>query len=854
MANRGMSRRQFIGTSVISAVAAARIPALSGYARESTPGPKEGETLGNLRIITRLNGDWRFKRQAAAGSAVEEEFVGAEKPQYDDSAWVMVHIPHTWDATPDNPFATTGHFLGLGWYRRKLEIPAEWRGSRVWLGFNGVFQIADVWVNGRHLGQHIGGYTDFQFDGTDALQWGATNLLAVRVNDVISDFIIPTNETCIAHYGGIYRSVLLTVTDPVHIPAHGVRITTEQTNQGVLVHVRTRVENDSDSSHDLRVETLVTDDQGQPVTALKNRITVAAQNRAEVEQTTAPLGNPHLWSPDSPYLYHLSSTVYDGDRALDRTDTRFGIRFMGYDPARGFMLNGQFINLHGVNRKQDYGFLGDAVPEVVGVRDILLIKSMGANFLRTSHYPQDPAVLDACDRLGILVWEEVPNSRIYAYPPSSEGINPVNTERFPWPLMENIKQQLREMIARDFNHPSIIIRAFGGDLEGYRYPEDFVDLSNTTHELDPTRWTAGRVPPATTDITDASVEEDLFHQHELHPERRYIWNEWGSFSSERGLEGKPYYQHLPADPLGGVALSDSDAALFQEGYLMQFNSMPWMGTVKWCMFDTGELGAATTNKNSDGPFPDKTVTFRWPFNDYNGVSDMWRLPKEGFYFFQSQWTDKPMVHIVGHWTWPGETGHKRRVRVYSNCDAVELFLNGRSLGVRQPATPERVWKDFHDAIAVYKVSDQFNQQPLPGASLRHAPFIWDAVSYENGTLTAIGHKGSATVRDELRTAGPAVRIKLQAEKERLVADDEDVSFIEADVVDAQGVVVPEARPWIHFAVEGPGRLLGGTTHVDAISGMAAMNVQTTGQAGEIVVTATSPGLEPGSARIHTRKD
>ncbi len=390
-------------------------------------------------------------------------------------------------------------------------------------------------------------------------------------------------------------------------------------------------------------------------------------------------------------------------------------------------------------------------------------------------------------------------------------------------------------------------------MSGYHYPEDFVDLANTTHELDPTRWTAGRVPHVT-DITDATVVDDLFRQHELHPERRYIWNEWGSFASERGLEGRPYYSRLPADPLADVSLPDSDAALFLEGYLMQFNSMPWMGTAKWCMFDTGEVNATRTRNIWDWPFPDGRVTFRWPFSDYLGVADMWRLPKAGFYFLQSQWTDKPMVHIVGHWTWPGAGGLKRQVRVYSNCDTVELFLKGNSLGVKQPATPERVWKDFHDAIAVYKVSDQFNQQPLPGASLHHAPFIWDNVPNEDGTLTAIGHKGSAIVRDEVRTAGPAVRIKLQAEKPRLVADDEDVSFIEADVVDAQGVVVPEARPWIHFIVAGPGRLLGGATHIDAISGVAAINVQATGQPGEILVTATSPGLEPGSARIHVSQD
>src|SRR2546422_413987 len=661
-------------------------------------GPGDGKASApELRLWKSLNSGWVFKRQAAPGPAVEPEFVGAEKPDYDDSSWTPVHLPHTWDATPDNPFATTDHFHGLGWYRRRLEIPAEWRGGRVMLEFSGVFQIADAWLNGRHIGQHIGGYTSFEFDVTDSLQWGAINVVTVRVNDVLSSFIAPTNETNVANYGGIYRGVGLTATGPIHFPSHGVRVTTEQANRGVLVHVRTSLQNDSESSRNLRVETLVTDDQGKAVITLERDISVAAGGRAEFEQTTPPLGNAHLWSPESPYLYRLFSTVYHGDCALDRTDTHFGVRAMGYDLARGFTLNGQFINLHGVNRRQDYGFLGDVESEMAWASDIFLIKAMGANFMRTSHYPQDPAVLDACDRLGILVWEEVPNIKIHMYPPSADRTEPVYTERLPWPLLENIKQQLREMIERAFNHPSIIIWGFGDDLSGYHYPEDFVDLSNTTHELDPTRWTAGRVPHVT-DITDATVVDDLFHQHELHPERRYIWNEWGSFASERGLEGKPYYKRLPADPLAEVSLPDSDAALFLEGYWTQFNAMPWMGTAKWCMFDTGEVNAAYTRNIWDWPFPDGRVTFRWPFSDYLGLSDLWRLPKEGFFLLQSQWTDKAMVHIVGHWTWPGETGHRRRVRVYSNCDTVELFLNGKSLGVRQPATPERVWKDFHDTI------------------------------------------------------------------------------------------------------------------------------------------------------------
>lgn len=807
-------------------------------------------SFSRLRSSEPLNSGWRFKRQASPGEAVEAEFVGAEKPDYDDASWTSVHLPHTWDATPDNPFTTTGHFHGLGWYRRKLEIPATWQGRRVGLQFNGVFQIADVWVNGRHVGRHVGGYTSFQFNITEALRWGATNLVSVRVNDVLSTFIAPTNETNVADYGGIYRSVFVTTTGPVHIPSDGARITTQEKNHRVFVRVRTSVENDSESSRSLRIETLVTDDQGQPVASVKNNITVAAKGRAEVEQTTEPLANARLWSPDSPYLYHLLSTIYDGDRALDRTDTHFGIRFMGYDPARGFTLNGQFVNLHGVNRRQDYGFLGDAVPQAVGIRDIQLIKSMGANFMRTSHYPQDPAILDACDRLGILVWEEIPNIKIHMYPPSADGTQPVYTERFPWPLLEQLKQQLREMISRDFNHPSIIIWGLGDDLSGYHYAEDFVDLSSTAHELDPTRWTSGRVPPVT-DVIDATVVDDLARQHELHPERRYIWNEWGSFASERGLEGKPYYRRLPADPLADVSLPDSEAALLLEGYLMQFNAIPWMGTAKWCMFDTGEVNATYTRNIWQLPFPDGRVTFRWPFSDYLGVSDPWRLPKQGFYFLQSQWADRPMVHITGHWTCAEEAGRSRRVRIYSNCDTVELFLNGKSLGLRRPATPQRVWNDFHEAVARYRVPDQFNQRPLPGAGLRHPPFIWDDVPCEDGTLTALGRKGNVTVQHTLRTPGSPVRIQLKPEKQSLGANDEDVTFIEADIVDAQGVVVPAARPWIHFSVEGPGRLLGGAVDIDAISGVAAINVQSTGQPGEIALKASSPGLEPGFARIKT---
>ena len=227
------------------------------------------------------------------------------------------------------------------------------------------------------------------------------------------------------------------------------------------------------------------DAAGKSKAKLDLRAEIGPKEEKSFDQKTEVINDPQLWSPASPYLYHLVSTVWEGDRALDRYVTRFGLRFMRHNAANGFTLNGKPINLHGVDRRQDYAFLGDAVPEAVGVRDIRLMKEMGVNFFRTSHYPQDPAVLDACDELGILVWEEVPNIAIHIYPPPEDETEPVYTTRFPWPLMENLKQQLKEMVERDRNRPSVIIWGFADDLSEYQFPEDFAELSDYTHSLDP---------------------------------------------------------------------------------------------------------------------------------------------------------------------------------------------------------------------------------------------------------------------------------------------------------------------------------------------------------------------------------
>ena len=849
MARKGISRRQFIESSV-AGVAASGIKGLRVQGAEPiSTGSASGETGSGYRIAESLNAGWRFQRQGTPGAGTEPEFVGAERPGYNDSAWQNIVVPHTWDAGPDNPFAAPGHFRGVGWYRRRLEIPSGWRGRRVLMHFNGVFQVTDAWVNGRHAGQHTGGYTSFAFDVTDAVEFGKTNVVAVKVNDVLSPFIAPAEERNVANYGGIYRSVWLEVMDPVHVRYNGTWVTFEGDEERPIVRIRTWVENQGRSSRALRVENEVVDAAGQSRAKLEAQAGIAAGQGKSLDQKTEAIRDPQLWSPDSPHLYRLVTTVFEGERVLDRYVTRFGIRFMGHDASAGFTLNGKPINLHGVDRRQDYGFLGDAVPEAIGIKDVRLIKEMGANFIRTAHYPQDPAVLNTCDELGILVWEEVPNIAVHIYPPDEEGDRPVYTTRFPRPLMDDLKHQLREMVERDRNRPSVIIWGFADDLSTYKYPEDFVELSDYTHKLDPARWTAGRCPHVT-DIMDATSYEDLLQAHKEHPEKKYIWNEWGAISCERGREGPALIDR------GRIqAVPDSEMALSQEGFLMQWNALPWLGTAKWCMFDCGEPNGSVT-RSLWAP-RDGRLTLRWPFNDYLGVSDMWRIPKNAYFFLQAQWTEKPMVHIVGHWTWPEDAGRTRAVRIYSNCDTVELFLNGQSLGVRKPATQERVWQDFRSLVEKYhgpeQLSDQFAKTKLPGSHLRHPPFVWDDVGYQPGTLLAVGKKGSVTVRHQLRTAGPAKGIELKPDKKSLAADGADVVFIEANVVDSAGAVVPAAQNWIAFSATGPGRLLGGTTEIDAISGSVAINLQSTGEAGEIDVKASSSGLDTAVLRIPAGK-
>jgi len=414
-----------------------------------------------------------------------------------------------------------------------------------------------------------------------------------------------------------------------------------------------------------------------------------------------------------------------------------------------------------------------------------------------------------------------------------------------------------EMVKRDKNHPSIVIWGIADDMTGYPYLDDLKEMVNRLHELDPGRWTAGRVYPMLTDIHDPTNSRyfDFKILAKEHPDWKWLWNEWGAFVNERGVDIWPSTGAQDRIDTGNVDAysskaipSEITAAIFQEASWIKFQEIPWMATAKWVMFDPGSPATNRTRGifNFYGPPEKRPWGTRFTGGDYRGLSDMWRIPKASYWFMKAQWTDDPFVYIVGHWTWPGTEGQPHEVRVYSTCEEVELFLNGKSLGRRSPATTAELLPEWKS----YGLWESWLSLP-PSTKLRHAPFIWRNVRYEPGVLKAVGIKSGRQYTEEVKTAGEPYEILLNADRDRVLAGGRDAVRIVATIADKNGVMVPSANPWLKFQVNGPADLLG-TPIFDAVWGMGAINVQSRVKPGELTITASSPGLKDGVCHIASK--
>ena len=709
---------------------------------------------------------------------------GAERPAFDDQQWRRLDLPHDWsiEGTPrqDAPGGGRAGYLptGIGWYRKAFRLPAGARGREAWLEFDGVYRYADVWINGFHLGRRPYGYASFVYDVTDHLVAGV-NLVAVRVDNSAQ----PNSRWYSG--SGIYRHVWLTLVDPLHVAHWGTYVTTPRADSASAdVVVRTRVENGSPATRGGVLHSVLLDGAGREAARADTSFSAPAGQTVEVEQRLR-VDAPRLWSVDSPTLYTLRSTVVEGrDRLADAVTTPFGIRTIAYDRDRGFLLNGRPVKMKGVNLHHDGGAVGAAVPERVWERRLEVLKAMGANAIRTSHNPPAPEFLDLCDRLGFLVMAEAFDEWTYGKVP----------EGYHKDFAEWSERDVTDFVHRDRNHPSIVLWSAGNEIGEQDTPEGVPILRRLVgifHREDPTRPVTTGNDHIAADGGRATVpflnaldvvgynyvdrwheRRELFAEQDRHdhPDWRMIGTESVSASDEFGR---------------GYSLGNDSAVVrpnYTTGMLRAERLWKWVATHDYFAGDFMWTGIDYLGESI------------WPFKGFGSAPvDITGRPKATFYLYQSLWTALPVIHLAPHWNWPGREGQAIPVLVYTNCNSVELFLNGRSLGVKRLEFPAQGTSGGWNSYAqtpVYVTTDDLH-------------LSWD-VPYEPGVLRALGRQrnGQMVCEAEVRTAGRPAAIRLSADRDTIAAEPGDVSHVTFEIVDSAGTVVPTAGDLVRFTVAG----------------------------------------------------
>ena len=635
-----------------------------------------------------LNDGWRFHLGAAPDAA--------RNPGFDDSGWRSVRVPHDWAIEgPFDPAADGGTgklpWKNEGWYRRTFELPAGGGAQRVYLDFDGVMAFPKVYINGQLAGQWDYGYSSFRVDATPHVRWGQPNTLAVHVD---------TRRWGSRWYpgAGIYRKVVLTVEESVHIGQWGVQVRTEvppRNGDGpVLARVRSTVENHRERPATVVVRHRLFDPGGQEVATAADRLDIPATSSADLELEMA-VDSPQRWDVDHPQLYTLLTVIEESFAERDRSSTRIGFRHFEFTPDDGFHLNGRRLQLHGVNLHHDLGPLGAAFNRRAAQRQLEIMREMGVNALRTAHNPPAPEVLDLADEMGFVVWDEVFDK--YAWTAGRPDLQP--------PLPEFSRRQIDAMVRRDFNHPSIVVWSTGNEVwmeeerEGVS-PERVAMMAGFVRALDTTRPVAMscHIPAlvdgrnfASLDLTGWNYSRRYMTYREQYPDRPVIYSESASALSTRGY----YDPDLPergTDYPGNFEVSsyDLNSAAWSDIADHEFRLMQQdrfvAGEFVWTGFDY--LGEPT-------PFADEARS------SYFGIVDLCGFPKDRYYLYRSHWRpDEDTVHILPHWNWPNRIGRNVPVFVYTSGDSAELFLNGRLLGLRRKGEATQRPPDLAQGAAV----------------------------------------------------------------------------------------------------------------------------------------------------------
>jgi beta-galactosidase len=732
-------------------------------------------------------------------------FMPACSISYDDSDWRALDLPHDWAVElpyqndPDlvnkgfYPLGRKYPATSVGWYRRVFDLPAEDAGKRITLEFDGAYRESMVVFNGFYIGRHSGGYDPFTVDVSDFAYFGQRNVLLVRVDATQSDGWFYEGA-------GIYRHVWLTKTNPLHVKQWGTFVKSELRSRDASLSILTEVSNHSTASRDARVISTILDPSGQQVgKQAAAPASIPAGGELGYRQEIV-VKQPRLWSLEERSLYKLVTEIQADGQVVDRYETPFGIRSVGFDAEKGFLLNGKSVKLKGTCNHQDHGGVGAALPDAVQYYRVRKLQEMGCNSIRTSHNPPTPELLDACDQMGMLIFDE---TRMMSSNP--EGLS-----------------QFENLVRRDRNHPSVFMYSMGNE-EGQANTARGTLILTAMKAL-ATRHDGSRpvsIAPAGAigegglavgnvagyNYMDPGAEEF----HKKHPDKPVMGTETVSAVGTRGI-------YITDRAKGFVSSYDpytTTGRASAEGWWRFCNARQWVsGGFIWTGFDyRGE------------PSP-----YQWPnISSQYGIIDTCGFPKDSFYYYQSWWTAKPVLHLFPHWNWPGMEGKEIAVWAYSNLDRVELFLNGKSLGAKD------VKKDSHVA--------------------------W-VVKYAPGSMEARGWKDGKQVMTTRRdTTGAAAKLVMRADREGVSADGEDVAMFAVEVQDAQGRTVPVTDNEVMFRVTGAGKLIGvgngdPTDHAPdkgalrkAFCGCCMALVQASKTGGSITVEATSLGLAPATVTI-----
>lgn len=720
------------------------------------------------RQTIRFDADWKFHfghtgdpakdfnyRVANIYSKSGKAENSAIDPKFKDEDWNNVQLPHDWAV--ELPFVYSPNFdvqshgykpigglypeTSIGWYRKHFTVSGADKGKQFSIRFDGIFRDAKIWINGFYLGNNESGYMGGSFDLTDFINFDKENVIIVRVD--ASQY-----EGWFYEGAGIYRHVWLNKFNSIHIPDNGVFVHADVKERSASVTIETVVETRNTPTSGCDVISYITDRNGKKIASSPDsHITINALGKEIVKQQVT-IDNPRLWSLNDPCLYRAVVVLRSGSQVVDSSNTRFGLRTVRFDAGKGLFLNSENVKIQGANCHQDHAGLGVAVPDDILYYRLRLLKEMGINAYRTCHNPPAPELLDACDSLGILVLDE---TRLLNSSPE-------------------YLHQFENMILRDRNHPSIFLWSIGNE-EGYIQANDIGKRITETflarqHQLDPTRTStyAADMANVFTGINEVIPIRGFNYRqfavadyHKSHPGQPIIGTEMGSTVTTRGIYEKDTIQcYVPDQDITAPWW----ASKAEEWWTLCAGQPWWMGGFVWTGFD----------------YRGEPTPYQWPnISSHFGLMDVCGFPKNIYYYYQSWWTDKDVLHISPHWNWHGKEGKPIHVWVNSNADNVELFLNGKSFG----------------------------KKVMP----RNSHLEWD-VPYQPGVIKAIAYKNGRKITNQVETTWEAVKVNLVADRKIFTSNGQDAIVINVSVIDAKNREVPDAGNLILFAVKGDAKIIG----------------------------------------------